>query len=144
MVSDEPWYVIGQQDYKNTAFKDNVLTHSQARYQIFNQLYQTNKEIQLGGVTTHWLNSALLAKEQIFSQLTKLKTPILVLQAGEDTVVDNLAQNEFCQQLHQLNSDAYPKGKPVIISGAYHELFFEIDEYREQALKHILQWFEDH
>ena len=144
LLSDKPWYFIGQNNYKSRHFTDNVLTHSSLRYNNFVDLYQSTNDIQLGGVTVQWLHSAIKTKNKLFEELVKLKTPTLVLQSGADTVVDNSAQNEFCRQLNKLYSHSCPQGKPVIIAGAFHELFFEIDEYRNQALKQSVNWFNNH
>ncbi|WP_448212658.1 alpha/beta fold hydrolase [Colwellia sp. MEBiC06753] len=144
LLANQPWYFVGQDDYKTKAFEDNQLSHSIIRYQIFTKLYQATPELQLGGVTFHWLKEALKANEDIFDDIDKLKTPTLVLQAGSDTVVDNSAQDQFCQQLHQNFSYSCPGGKPIVIKGARHEILFEIDSYRQQGLDQILAWFTQH
>ena len=100
--------------------------------------------MQLGGVTVRWLVESINAQEKIFLQLDQLLTPIAVLQAGEDTVIDNQAQNDFCMQLHQKQPQSCMQGKPIVIEGAYHELFIESDAMREQALSAIVNWFETH
>lgn len=140
--SNEPWYFPGQNDYQAVPFSKNELTHSQIRYQYSVDLYQKNTKVQLGGVTIKWLHEGIKAQDEIFSQLEKLTTPILVLQASKDTVIDNSAQDNFCRQLHKRQPQSCPSGKPKVINGAYHELFIESDEMREQVLQEILAWFE--
>jgi len=141
---DTPWYFLGHKGFTHRAFSDNILMHSPIRYQLFTQLYNTTPDIQLGGVTVQWLTESQKALEKIFNQIDKITTPTLVLQASQDKIIDNQAQNEFCQQLHQLQPQSCPNGKPLIIADAYHELFFESDAYREQALTSVMQWFEQH
>ncbi len=141
---DTPWYLFGHEDFTLDAFSDNVLMHSLIRYQHFTQLYNATPKIQLGGVTIQWLTESLVALEKIFNNIEKITTPTLVLQSGQDKVINNQAQNDFCQQLHQLQSHSCPNGKPLVITDAYHELFFESDVYREQALTAVIQWFEQH
>lgn len=141
---ETPWYFFGHQDYTVKSFTNNALTHSTERYQIFSELYQKTPTIQLGGVTTTWLTASLNGLEKIFNNLERLKTPIIVLQAGDDKIVSNEAQNEFCQQLHLLQPQSCPDGKPLVIEQADHELFFEIDIYREKALTAVIDWFEKH
>jgi lysophospholipase len=141
---ETPWYFPGHKDFSQHSFSDNVLMHSPIRYQQFTQLYKTTPEIQLGGVTIQWLTESQQAIEKIFNNIDKITIPTLVLQAGQDKIVKNQAQNDFCQQLHQLQPQSCPTGKPLIIAGAYHELFFESDAYREQALAAAIQWFEQH
>ncbi|WDE12279.1 alpha/beta fold hydrolase [Thalassomonas haliotis] len=140
--SREPWYFIGQSDFQQKDFNSNPLMHSQLRYQKFTELYQTTTELQLGGVTFHWLNEAIKTHKAIFRDLAHLQTPITVLQAGADIIVDNRAQDEFCYRLNQLFPASCPGGKAITIDRARHELLFEKDEYREQALNMAIQWFE--
>ena len=143
-VSDTPWYFLGQKNYQVTPFSQNILSHSKTRYQHFIELYKNTSDVQLGGVTVHWLAESIKAQNETLRQLEQLSTPIIVLQASEDSVVDNQAQNYFCQRLNQLQPQSCPKGKPTVIDGAYHELFIESDTMREQALKQIVLWFEQH
>lgn len=139
-----PWYFLGHKGFSHSEFSDNILMHSPIRYQLFSQLYNTTPDIQLGGVTVQWLTESQKALEKIFNNVDKITTPTLVLQAGQDKIIDNQAQNDFCHQLHQLQPQSCPDGKPLLIEDAYHELFFESDEYREQALQAAIQWLEQH
>jgi lysophospholipase len=95
----------------------------------------------LGGVTFHWLSQALTTNKSIFNDLANITQPVLMMQASEEYIVDNAAQNNFCQQLYKMNHTACIGGEPKVISGAYHELFFEIDEYRDIALDSAISWF---
>jgi len=141
LISDESWYFFGQGQYENKAFNDNPLMQSEIRYQLFTELYEKHPKLQLGGVTFRWLKEALRVRDDLFIDIDKLTTPTLVIQAGDDSVVDNLAQNHFCQQLHQRYHYSCPTGKPLVIKNAKHEIFFEQDKYRLQGLEHALDWF---
>lgn len=144
LVSNTPCYFFGQKNYHSTPFSENKLSHCKHRYQDFVDLYDNNELIQLGGVTTHWLAQSIIAQKEIFAKIAQLKTPILLLQAGLDIVVGQHAQNDFCQQLHTLQPQSCPNGIPSRIDGAYHELFFELDDYRDKALQQTLSWFKQH
>lgn len=144
-----PWYFFGQSDFDKKAkafndFESNNLMHSAIRFQQFTQLYQQTPAIQLGGVTVQWLSESIKALDTIFSNIDKITTPTLVIQAGDDKIVNNQAQNDFCQQLHQSHTQSCPSGKPLVVKGGYHELFFESDIYRQQALSAAIAWFEQH
>jgi len=146
---DTPWYFIGHKDYvqKSDAQNDfvgNPLMHSELRYQQFNQLYSETPAIQLGGITTKWLTESIAALETIFANIKKITTPTLVIQAGDEKIVNNQAQDDFCQQLHQFQPQSCPNGKPLVVEGGYHELFFESDIYRQQALTAVVEWFDKH
>ncbi len=148
VFAKQPWYFFGQKDYSSEAFSQNFptnqLTQSQIRYQITAELYKTQPELQLGGATIHWLLEALKTQSKIFKNLHKLTAPINVLQAGADKIVDNKTQDLFCQKLHALQKTSCPNGQAVIIEQARHELFFEKDSYRNQALTQAIAWFESH
>ena len=140
-LSDTPWYFFGQSDSNISSFEDNKLMHSKVRYQRFQHLYQQRPELKLGGVTFNWLDQALKANTDIFNDLSKITQPVLLMQASDEHIVDNSAQDDFCQQLHQVNSKSCIKGKTEQINGAYHELLFEIDKHRNKALDAALTWF---
>ncbi len=141
-LSNDSWYFLGQDGYSSRPFADNALMQSSVRYEIFTNLYQSTPELQLGGVTFRWLDEAVKANKDIFADINKLTTPTLVLQAGSDTVVDNGAQDDFCRALHAAHPQSCPNGKPEVIAGARHEIFFELDEYRVDGIVKTLNWFE--
>jgi len=141
---DTPWYFFGHGDYVRNNFADNPLMHSELRFKQFTQLYHQTPEIQLGGVTVQWLTESITALDKIFTKIDKITTPTLVIQSGADKIVSNQAQNEFCQQLHQRHPQSCPNGKALIIENAYHELFFESDIYRQQALTAVEEWLSKH
>jgi lysophospholipase len=141
LTDNTPWYFLGHQGYQKSHFTNNVLSQSELRFKIFNALFEKVPEIQLGGVTLNWLVEGIKAQDEIFAQLEALSTPIIVLQAGKDTVIDNVAQDDFCERLHQLHPQSCPNGKAIKVNGALHELFFEKDEYRNQALTEVITWF---
>lgn len=148
-VDNTPWYFFGQQDFaRNTEtfndFDSNILMHSATRFKQFTDLYLQTPAIQLGGVTVWWLKESIKALDTLFANIDKIKTPTMVIQSGGDQIVSNTAQNKFCQQLHALHPQSCPGGKPIVIEHAFHELFFESDIYREQALSAAIAWFEQH
>ena len=138
LLSGTPWYFLGQNDINQTSFEDNKLMHCKARFERFKALYNSQPELKLGGVTFHWLSQALAANQHIFRDIGNITQPVLVLQASDEYIVDNVAQNAFIQKLSANNSTS---DKLQVITGAYHELFFELDEYRDIALNSAIAWF---
>ena len=143
-LSDNPWYFLGQNDINKSTFEENYLMHSAPRFERFQALYQAQPELKLGGVTFTWLEQAIINSDNLFKDINKLSLPIQMLQAGNELIVDNDAQLSFCQQLYKANKSACPEGKPVVIDGAYHELYFEVDQYRDIAIDKTIAWFELH
>lgn len=132
-------YAPGQTDYQDLPFADNVLTHSEVRYQQLRDLYREHPKVTLGGASIRWLQQALLAGDQAIAHAARITTPLLVLQAGNDIVVDNHAQKRFCDALAHCDG-----GQPLVIKGASHELFIEQDTLRKPAIQATLSFFEQH
>lgn len=131
----KPPYGPGQGPYQDHGFADNELTHSQSRYQAFRQIYEQHPQIKLGGATAHWIYQGITGADAAIADAGAIKTPLLLLQAGNDSVVDNVAQDVFCTKA---NCEG---GKPLRIEGAWHELFIESDDKRQPALTAMLDFF---
>lgn len=131
----EPPYGPGQGPYESHDFADNGLSHSAARYQAFRELYEQRPQIKLGGATAHWIYQGLTGADAAVAGAGAIKTPLLLLQAGDDSVVDNAAQDAFCALAR------CEGGKPLRIEGAWHELFMEADPQRQAALNATLAFF---
>ncbi|ENO3942930.1 MULTISPECIES: alpha/beta fold hydrolase [Aeromonas] len=131
----EPPYGPGQSAYQDHGFADNELTHSQPRYQAFRQIYEQHPQIKLGGATAHWIYQGITGADAAIADAGAIKTPLLVLQAGNDSVVDNAAQDRFC------TIAKCEGGKPLRIEGAWHELFIESDDKRQPALTAMVDFF---
>lgn len=137
------YYAVGTGQWRPLPYMVNVLTHSRERYRRYLRCYADYPELQLGGPTYHWVRESVQAGREIVAQATSIKTPLLLLQAGEDRVVDNRSHQAFCQTL----SDAgHPceGGQPQVIKGARHEILFERDAMRAEALNLILRFFAQH
>lgn len=132
LVSRKGWFVPGQGLYQPKPFAGNDLTNSAERYQWFRDLYQRYPAYQLGGVSWAWLDAALRACRQIRQQ-PRPAIPMLLLQAGADTVVDNRAQSLLAQQ-YQIDIQE--------IAGARHELLAGTDAERHQVYAHINAWLQ--
>ncbi|WP_323065458.1 alpha/beta fold hydrolase [Aeromonas jandaei] len=131
----EPPYGPGQGPYQDHGFADNELTHCQSRYQAFRQIYEQHPQIKLGGATAHWIYQGITGADAAIADAGAIKTPLLLLQAGNDSVVDNAAQDAFCTKA------SCEGGKPLRIEGAWHELFIESDDKRQPALTAMLDFF---
>lgn len=135
LFSDQPWYFLGQKHYAPASFEQNELTHSETRYKLFRQEYAAQPENKLGGVTASWLAAALQAMDQIEARADSFAIPALLLQAGADTVVDNLRQDRVAGR--------FPQYRKVELPTAKHELLMEKDEIRNRCVTQILTFFAD-
>lgn len=133
-------YAIGTGHWRPLPFIVNALTHSRPRYRRFLRYYADYPELRVGGPTYHWVREGILAGERAIADAEKMTTPLLLLQAEEDRVVINAAQNAFCQALTNAGHPPYG-GEPLVIPGARHEILFEQDARRAGALDAILHFF---
>jgi len=131
-------------DYKNIneAFADNNVTHSRDRYQASQMLFKSKPALALSAPTFGWVNQACAIQPDLKRAADNIRTPILLLQAGEDTVVHNRAEDEFCAVKKPTAESVCEGGKPVVIGGAFHEMFFETDQYRTPAIKQMMAMLE--
>jgi lysophospholipase len=132
--SHEPNYILGGKDYHPEAFANNNLTHSQLRYEDYRVLYQANPKIQLGSPTNHWLFEAIDAAKLSIGLAKNSQTPILILQAGKDSIVCNNAQNVALG----------PNSSIIRLEQAFHEIFIEVDSIRNTALNHLFDFISQH
>ncbi|MBT0586073.1 alpha/beta fold hydrolase [Alteromonas oceanisediminis] len=128
----KPWYALGQHAYIDIPFALNTLTHSPIRYKLFKEEYKRHPEVQLGGVTYHWLAAATEAMNRIETEAHRFALETLVLVSGSDKVVDNQRILRVAERL--------PHAQIIQIEGARHELLFEQDKYRHPALTAILDF----
>nr|WP_081730724.1 alpha/beta fold hydrolase [Shewanella colwelliana] len=132
--SSAPNYVLGGKDYSPDPFEKNDLTNSQHRYDAYRALYAQQPSLQLGSPTNRWLWQAIEASEQARTAAKNSTVPILILQADQDTIVDNRAQDRAAGKHCQL----------VSITDARHEIFMESDQARTIALKALMQFLDEH
>ncbi|MEY4476151.1 MAG: hypothetical protein RL248_1918 [Pseudomonadota bacterium] len=137
------YYAIGTGQWRPLPYLINLLTHSRERYRRYLRQYIDTPEIRVGGPTYHWVRESLLVGEQIIAEADKITTPVLLLQASEDKVVHNPAHNAFSRAM-TLAGHPCEGGQPKIIQGACHEILFERDPLRAEALSAILCFFAQH
>lgn len=136
-------YAIGTGRWHALPFSLNVLTHSRARYRRNLRFYADEPQLRVGGPTWHWVREGILAGEQVLAGAMQDATPMLIIQAEEERVVDNRMHDRFCE-IRTAAGNPCEGGKPLVIEGAYHEILFEEDAMRSVALNAIIDFFERH
>ncbi len=131
-------YFIGQHDYRHEPFEGNDLTHCQPRYHHFREQYAHEPALQLGGITFHWLATALRAIDRLYDKLENIKTPMLIIQSCDDPIVSIRAQSRVHKRLKELG-----ECQKIELHGAKHEVFFETDLMRNTAIGGMLGFFEE-
>ena len=105
-----------------------LLTSDARRFRIEHRWIEKDPDLALGGVTFGWLEAAMasIAELNAPGYPEAIETPILIVQAGADRLIDNPQQEAFVRRL--------PDATFLRIEGARHELLNERDEYRDQFL----------
>lgn len=122
-------YTLGSGNYsfKNVKFETNNLSHDPEKYRILHNEIADNPRLALGGVTWGWLAAALKSIEILKQDdiIEKIITPVLIINAGKDSVVSSRAQKKLSRKL--------PDSSFVSIKGSFHELLFEKREITDQV-----------
>ncbi len=133
-------YALGTGTWRPLPFVVNRLTHSRERYRRNQRFYADYPELRVGGPTYHWVRESIMAAAKTIEEAKNITTPVLLLQAGEDHIVDNQSHTAFCQAMADAGHPCVGR-KPLVIEGARHEILFERDDMRAKALDAIMRFF---
>jgi len=126
-------YAPGATDYgeRRRRFEGNNLTSDPARFRDAHDHIDANPGLAVGGPTFGWLHAALQSIDLMDRDdfLAGVTTPICLVQAGEDTVVLNDAQDRFAARV--------PGCELHRVDGAKHEILRERDELMAQFWVHF-------
>lgn len=84
-----------------------------------------------------WLATSISATQQAIENADKIKIPMILVQAGADTVVTAEGQQQFFDNVTFCNEKQL-----LHIPDAKHEILFEQDQFRLPALTAALQLFQ--
>jgi lysophospholipase len=111
---------------KSTGFPGNPLTSDPRRYARNAAILEADPTLGIASPTVAWLDAAFAAMAEFRSPefAERIRQPVLMLAAGDDTIVSAPAIAEFARHL--------PTGSYRAIAGAKHEILQEHDRYRAQ------------
>jgi lysophospholipase len=110
-------------------FEGNDVTHSRARFEMNKAMIARRPESALGGPTNRWVMEAMRAGRIARREARRLVVPTLLLQAGEDEVVQSGGQDDLCREA--------PRCRKIVLAGASHEILMETDRIRDPAFAEI-------
>lgn len=124
-------YVFGGRDWTHESRArpgHNIFSSDPVRDQVHNQWCLHDPSLQVGSPTFRWLHEA--EKSCVFLTnpkiLQTIHTPLLLVMAEKDTLVDNKATRKAAKHL--------PNAHLLEIHGARHEILMEVDPLRNQFL----------
>ena len=125
-------YVFGKGHYKPADLNLNELSHSKTRMKWMNRVNRKRAAIHLGGPTFRWVHLCLNAIKALPKIIPRVETPVLILQAEKEKIVDN-------KNLEKLTA-LFPHAESMLVHQAKHEILFEKDNVRKAVLERVNQF----
>ena len=126
LIGHDKNYAFGQKGFDGIPHYPTSSCLSESRYEYVFQKRIEHKEYRTYGGTFAWVRAGLFATGKLMraSNIKHIKAPILLFQAGLDTMVDNRAQNRFCRKCTQVEFE--------LVENSKHEIFNsgEMERYR--------------
>ncbi len=88
---------------------------SRARYDYYQELRRQEPALQTSSASYSWIRESILAGKKARAEADRVTVPVLMFQAGDDTLVSEKAQKKFMQKISN--------GQLVKISGSRHEIY---------------------
>jgi len=107
-------------------FAGNILTSDPVRYARNAAILEAEPALALGPPTVAWTDAAFRAMRTMRerSYPSRIRQPMLIIAAGNDGVVSNVAIEDFAGLLRA--------GSQLVIAGSSHEVLMEQDRFRSQ------------
>ena len=126
-------YAPGEKGYETPVFEGNQVTGSRARRSMAIHFYEEYDEFKMGGVTVDWVATSIGTNNRFTFKYKKIKTPLLIFQAGLDTIVYTDRHDKLCKKAKDCTLVKYPTGK--------HELLMEVDTIRDDLLSKAIDFY---
>lgn len=127
-------YVPGQRGFDNVYAFSTSSTLSETRYAyVFGERQREPHYTSYGG-TYAWTRASIRAIRKLHREADRIKTPILLFQAGQDTMVRPEGQNRFAEETKQTKLVCFPDSK--------HEIFNALEDVRKTYYKMIFEFWE--
>lgn len=139
-VVPERWVPGGGPYNPREPFDGNTLTSSANRFAMRHFVNGKFKEIQLGGATFGWVERALEATRRIQADAGRIKTPMLILSARADSIVDPSSHEKVCGAITRAGGTC----ELLKLEGARHEVFIESDAVRNRAFDAMARFTQKH
>ena len=125
-AKDEWVWGMDARDPHLITFDTQLVTSDRARFQRAQDLAFAHPELRLAGPTWGWLEAAYRTMATVMTPAyaAAISTPILMIGAGKDRIVDVTAEREFARWL--------PHDQCIEFPDAEHEIMMESDPVRAE------------
>lgn len=116
----------GPQNAKNRQFDGNPLTAHQGNFERIFQLIDHDPRLAVGAPTYDWVKAARTSIKKLSNPgfAEAITQPVLMVIAGQERIVDNVASQQFLNRL--------VNGQGLFLEMARHEIMLETDDIRQQ------------
>lgn len=130
-------YAPGQHAFDGIPKFENSSCLSKARYDYVFHWREKEPAYRTYGGTYGWTRAGIFASKRVFrkDRLKQIKIPVLVCQAGQDTMVKNAGQERFAAAVETARLRTFPQSK--------HELFNDEAPERYEYFDAVLDFFEE-
>lgn len=130
----EKEYAPGQKPFNPDNWFARSSALSFARWNYAQNMRLAHSEYRTAGGTYAWTAAAIKATKRARKNATWISKPILLIEAGLDTMVNNDYHLVFANRAHKIALETFPASK--------HEVFNADREDRENFYKAIFEWLE--
>lgn len=127
-------YVPGQHGFDGTYAFDTSSCLSRARYEYVFRLRKEVPEYTTYGGTYAWTRASVQAIKKLAKNAGSVKIPVLLFQAGRDSMVRPEGQRYFAEHAKHVRTVTFPDSK--------HEIFNATEEIREAYYQEIFAFYE--
>ncbi len=121
-------------DFRPDAVFEEDCATSRARFDFYQSLRREQKELQTSAASYRWTREAILAGKKAVRDAGKIRVPVLLLQAENDTLVSPQAQEAFIQKVQD--------GRLVRVAGSKHEIYRSSNAILEEYWRVLLDFLE--
>ncbi len=129
-------YTPHGREYKRLAFEENIHSHSRLRYESYHDYYAAHPDLAQAGPSYAFVWQSLRKQLELSRSSFQFTMPVFCAAAACDQVVSPVHTQRFMEK-HQ--HDVCPP-KFVRVSGAFHDISNEADEYRNPVLTRALNF----
>lgn len=129
-------YAPGQRSFNPENWFARSSALSFARWNYVQELRRAHREYRTFGGTYAWTAAAIKASKKSVRNAGKIEKPVLLIESGLDTMVNNGAHYIFAKKAKQVGIQSFPASK--------HEAFNAEKEERESFYKAVFEWLETH
>lgn len=116
-------------------WEENNCTTSKARYLWYLNQQRGDLDRQNSAPTYNWAKEAVNVQYPILAQAHNIQIPVLLCQAGQDTMVNLPPQDDLVNLM--------PKGRKILYRDAKHEIYRSTNDTLERYLLDLFQFLDE-